>query len=435
MKPFVFVLIWVVLLTGCRTLQSVSANSNARQVSQTPGLIAFWDFSRTDENSHWISVYDQSTSSKSYPILLRQIGDTMRYTPQAWPYNGHATSRLEFDTTGPFGHAVRFNQGYIFAEVPRHLFDKGPLDIHGDRSFTLMAWCKFVGKRHFVAGIWDEGGWDKYGGRRQYALFGGLFQSDGVIGHISTTGAASYPQSNAPGAQYARARAIDGGSFSDEEWVHMTMTFDSQTKLLKVYQNGIATSSFVTDPVENDVFHYRDSVSSNPYRFNWPIFAPRNFTIKYNGYDVEHNGVYEHWIKVDIDRSVVQYERNEKQGNEAGKYWIGYDIIRNGASILEKELKFEAVGGASTPWKSKVPVQAGDQIVTHLLKETTSGNTAQVGSTITYTVRTGAPFTFGRALGLGDEPVEEGTQLFIDGVAVFDRVLTSGEIRKLSFSQ
>ena len=56
-----------------------------------------------------------------------------------------------------------------------------------------MAWVKFVGKRHLVAGIWDEGGWDKDGGRRPIALFGGLFGSKGVIGHISATGAASYP--------------------------------------------------------------------------------------------------------------------------------------------------------------------------------------------------------------------------------------------------
>ena len=161
MKYFVFALGWVVCMTSCRTFQSYSDTSNARKVSQTQGLIAFWDFSRTDDNGHWISVYDQSTGSKSYPIFLRQIGDSMQYSPRTWPYNNHASSRLEFDDTGPFGNAVRFNQGYVFAEVPRHLFDNEPLDIHGDRSFTLMAWCKFVGKRHFVAGIWDEGGWDK----------------------------------------------------------------------------------------------------------------------------------------------------------------------------------------------------------------------------------------------------------------------------------
>ena len=58
----------------------------------------------------------------------------------------------------------------------------------------------------------------------------------------------------------------------------------------------------------------------------------------------------------------------------------------------------------------------------------------RVGKEIRYRLRDGAPFTFGRALGLGSEPVEHGTQLYLDGVAVFNRVLGHDELRGLSFS-
>lgn len=104
-----------------------------------------------------------------------------------------------------------------------------------------------MGKRHLVAGIWDEGGWDKYGGRRQIALFGGLFGSKGIIGHISATGASSYPQSTASGSQYARCRAIDGRAFENGEWVAMAMTFDPSTKTVTVYCDGEATPTRITE--------------------------------------------------------------------------------------------------------------------------------------------------------------------------------------------
>jgi len=41
----------------------------------------------------------------------------------------------------------------------------------------------------------------------------------------------------------------------------------------------------------------------------------------------------------------------------------------------------------------------------------------------------------GRALGLGTEPIDHGTQLCIDGVAVFNRVFSGKELRRLSFAR
>ena len=179
--------ITVMLLFCCLSATAGDdSQSRVKRVAQTQGLVAFWDF-RHAEGKTWTSYHDPEVVSQGYPVLLRRIGDAKAYTPSEWPYIDES-SKLSFDTTGPFGHAINVNQGYIFAEVPRSAFDQSPLDLHGRKPFTLIAWIKFTGRRHMVAGIWDEGGWDKYGGRRQVALFGGLFGSKGVIAHISATG-------------------------------------------------------------------------------------------------------------------------------------------------------------------------------------------------------------------------------------------------------
>jgi hypothetical protein len=62
------------------------------------------------------------------------------------------------------------------------------------------------------------------------------------------------------------------------------------------------------------------------------------------------------------------------------------------------------------------------------------GDWSQVGKEIRYRLREDAPFAFGRALDLGSEPIEHGTQLYLDGVAVFNRVLGHDELRGLSFA-
>ena len=79
-----------------------------------------------------------------------------------------------------------------------------------------------------VAGIWDEGGWSKYAGSRQVALFAGLFNQKGTIAHVSATGAASFPQSSVSGSQYARLRAIDAQPFDNDQWVAMAATFNPE---------------------------------------------------------------------------------------------------------------------------------------------------------------------------------------------------------------
>jgi len=426
------IVILVVVSASRGTSFAESPQDRVERVAEMRGLVAFWDF-KTTKDGMWTSWHDDAVVDSGYPVELRRIGDAKSYSPAEWPYQDEK-SRLEYDSSGPFGKAVRFNQGYVFAEVARRHFDKTPLDIHGNRSFTLIAWTKFIGKRHMVAGIWDEGGWHKYGGRRQIALFGGLFGSKGVIGHISATGASSYPQSTASGSQYARCRAIDGRGFENDQWVALAMTFDPKTHLVTTYLDGVSTPHRVTDGVVKSVFKGEAAVESNPYHFPWPIYSPRSFVLKYNGYDVDSTGVYEHWLQVDTEQAAVTYNRSVRAGTEvANELRVHVDLLRASKSVLEQPVVFAAKPGQKVPLPVSGTIEVGDTVVTSLEEQRDGKWRTIIGKEIRYTLREGAPFTFGRALGLGNEPIDHGTQLFIDGVAVFNRVLSEKELRQLSF--
>ena len=427
------VLLMAVVLTAASGVQGAEPVHQTRvaEVAKTPGLVAFWDFALM-QDGRWTSYHDDRVVSRGFPVSLRRIGDPNSYTPGNWPYQDEA-SKLVFDPSGPFGRAVRFNQGYIFAEVARSDFDRSPLDVHGRQPFTLIAWVKFTGKRHLVAGIWDEGGWDKYGGRRQIALFGGLFGSKGVIGHISATGASSYPQSTVSGSQYARARAIDGQSFENGQWVAIAMTFDPTHDQVTVYCDGRATPTRITDPVAQDVFRYEQPVASNPFHFPWPIFSPRSFMLKFNGYNVATSGVYEHWLHVDAESGRVSYDRSCRDAASGQReVRVRFDVMREGKSVFAQPFVGEVDEKTALDLPGNVAMRTGDEIHASL-QAREDGQWQQVGSEIRYRIRDGAPFTFGRALGLGNEPIEHGTQLHLDGVAVFDRVLSEQELRALSF--
>ena len=133
---FTFILI---ILAQNPVLLGMAPYQNARiqEVAQTAGLVAFWDFLQTT-NDTLSSYYDDQVVSRSFPVYLKRINDPKRYCPNEWPYSDEH-SKLLTDSSGPFGHAVRFNQGYIFGEVPRETFDGSALDIHGKSPFTMIA--------------------------------------------------------------------------------------------------------------------------------------------------------------------------------------------------------------------------------------------------------------------------------------------------------
>ncbi|MBT5873255.1 MAG: hypothetical protein HOH43_07530, partial [Candidatus Latescibacteria bacterium] len=343
-------------------------------------------------------------------------------------------SKVLFDHDGPFGNAIRFNQGYIYGAVEREDFDETLLDIRGRRPFTMIAWAKFVDRRHLVAGIWDEGGWDKYDGRRQVALFAGLFGQKGAIAHITSTGSACYPQSTINGSQYARCRAIDGQPFENGEWVALAMTFDPERGEVGAYLNGTMTPLFLNDPVAQNVFQHRNRQAVNPYRFTLPIFSPRAFVLKFNGYNLEKSGISEHRLSIDLDKRRISYEQDKPSDVDTETFRVFFDILRTGASILPKPVKIDSDHDRTAIIPTDSDVRLNDEILTSL--EIRRGRKwEQVGAAVRRKIRVGAPFTFGRALGLGAEKINEGSHLFLDGVAVFNRVMKQEELKTLSFTR
>lgn len=414
--------VWILLILTTSSFFAQNTETLKSKINSTKGLVAFWDFDKMT-NGTWTSNFDSSTGAKSYPVYLRSIGDDKRYNPGDWKKDGKA--KLFYDKSGPLGKAVKFNKGYIFGEVPREDFNEGPLDIRGKMPFTMVSWVKFTGRRHFVSGIWDEGGWDKYGGRRQYAIFGGLFGSKGVIGHISATGASSFPQSTAGGSQYARIHSANGMSFKNGQWVATAISYDPVKQEILTYQDGKHTSKMFKDGVIESVYKYGEKIEMNPFKFTLPIFSSKAFTLKFNGYN-KSTGIAEHRIFVDLKAKTVIYDRD---GENNTKYEFDFDVLRNKKSLQGKALTFSCEQGKKSTFS--VSVEPGDVIQTSLFK-LKEGKRVKVGKTINYNIRVGAPFTFGRALGLGAEEVDHGTELFIDGVAVFNRVLSKEELEALS---
>jgi len=91
---------------------------------------------------------------------------------------------------------------------------------------------------------------------------------------------------------------------------------------------------------------------------------------------------------------------------------------------------WEVVDGGSVEVKGLSTAKYGDTVAA----TSWDADGKQIGTEVTRTLTEGAPFTFGRALGLGAEEKSHGSQLQISGVAVFNRVLSDAEMKALSFA-
>ncbi len=134
------------------------------------------------------------------------------------------------------------------------------------------------------------------------------------------------------------------------------------------------------------------------------------------------NGVYEHWLDVEAAAGRATYGRSAPAPIT--------ERFRVTVTAKGETRTCEVMPGTTLPLPAALGV--GDTLMTALY--TFRNQTwQQVGTTITYPIPEGAPFTLGRALGLGSESLTEGSQIVIDGVAVFNRVLSPQELSRLSF--
>ena len=404
------------------------------KVLATESLVAFWDFKEMNAEGNYVarSNVRGAVETGLYPVWLR-TGDAIggggiRYTTDTWPHADHEV--IETNGGGPFGGGLRVHKTVCYANVERSTFEETPLDISGRSPFTLMAWVKFPvdSNKHHITGIWDEGSWDKYSGQRQYALFRTNRYGDRLFGHISATGASSYPQSNESGSQYARMRALNGATLDEGEWRMLAMTYDGAEA--ESSQDGVVTRNSYNvgeEWVEESVYPRPDHYTAltNPKEFDWGVFHPRRFVVKFQGYNVADTGVYEHYARVDLKSGTRRISYGVKAvkpwTDMRSKYELKYRFERDGVPVPHGTGSFNVRHShGHGQLAHALQVESGDQIYLQLIRD----DGWHVGDEIKREIGPGAHFTFGRVLG-------KGTSATIGAVAMFSRALSTAELQNL----
>ena len=415
------------VLLGAAALVS---STMSQKVLDTPSLVAFWDFKTTNANGNFVARANLNGRVETglYPVWLREGNGAKGYTESTWPNKQHSV--ITENAGGPFGRGLNVNETTLYANVERSNFSDTPLDISGRSPFTLAAWVRLdVGSiKHHIAGVWDEGSWDKYSGQRQFALFRIKRYGPRLFGHMSATGAASYPQSNVSGSQYARIRALNGATLDEGVWRLLAMTYDGSEA--ESSQDGVVTR-YSYKPgeewVEESVYpppYY--TALTNPKAFDWGVFHPRRFVVKFEGYNVAQTNVFEHYARVDLKatpRTITYGLKAITPLIDAGNvYEISFRFERNGVTLPNSQGSFAVTKSAGQAVLSDLlQLETGDYVVLELVRK---GGWILGDGEVKREIGAGAPFTFGRILGLG-------TSMTLGGVAMFNRKLSSAELLNL----
>ena len=165
-----------------------SVQERVATVTNTPGLVAFWDFTKREAPGKRFTAHVPAGATNDYAL------DAGNYIKDLWNA-GPAASYDDFPLlgSGPFGQAIRIKaetnpdfRPLLF--VPRARLHDSPLDIKGaGKAVTVVVWAIRESGNHALAGIWHEGTDLKEKttesiakverGQRQYALFAGLNKS------------------------------------------------------------------------------------------------------------------------------------------------------------------------------------------------------------------------------------------------------------------
>lgn len=433
---------------------SQTSQDNKDLVKGTSGLVAFWDFeSKSVSLDKYIAHSSLPESAIDvannvlYPISLKKYGDAQNYTVTDWIQQNGSTPIHE-DASGPFGNAIKLDAGRLFAEVQRSLFNDKPLaDVHGHQPFTLITWVKFHGpNNHHIVGVWDEGEAGvvekKYSGQRQFALFTINRYPHKLFAHFSATGAATYPQSLASGSQYAHLRAVngiildhdlgEGLSNVSDKWYQFAMTYDGN--VVCSYVNGVLenfsyvnqTNSTNSDQVVMDVEGTsEEALMTNPNPFDYGIYRPRKFIVKFNGDYHNNSQVKEHYVDLDLisANKSLTYKR---VGTSNLNYYIEHAIKRDNTTVVSGNF----IATSSEQLESlpaDLVVEEGDVLELRLKENDENG--AQIGNLVRREIGDGAPFSFGKILG----GINTGAQVHMDGAAIFNRAFSPEELGVLIF--
>jgi hypothetical protein len=233
-------------------------------VTNTPGLVAFWDFTKREAPGQRFTAHVPVGAKTDYPL------DAGNYVKDLWnagPDAGYADFPL--GDFGPFGRAIRIKaetnpdfRPLLF--VPRARLHNTPLDIKGaGKAVTLVVWAIRESGNHALAGIWHEGTDLKEKttetiakverGQRQYALFAGLNKEGSACGHVSENGASSFLNKYAlhkcnSAEASPKVPADSDATVLANSWQTFAMTFDSKTQELTGWLNGQSGDRWLENP-------------------------------------------------------------------------------------------------------------------------------------------------------------------------------------------
>ena len=379
-------------------------------VTNTPGLVAFWDFvEREPEGAHRFTAHVPTGAATDFPL------DAGNYIKDYWGAGREATyADFPLLGRGPFGNAIRIVKETDpdfrpFLFVPRSRLHDTPLDIKGaGKSVTVVVWAVRESGNHALAGIWHEGTDLKQNetasiakverGQRQYALFAGLNKQGSACGHVSENGASSflnkYALHKCNSADLSPEVPADSPvEVLDKSWQCFAMTFDDKKDELTGWLNGVSGDRWLDNPKN-------DGLLKSAYNAYMQGHFART-TEKESAEDVAfpkdqyYNPPEGEPLSVKVLRESAE-ERVELHEHRYTKIEV---TLRGG-----KEVARDLVGLRLNPWWYPHDI--------YMPKDAQSGG----------------PFTIGRVI---HSSRSVGFTGWIGGVAVFDRALNAEDLSKL----
>ena len=379
------------------------------RVTGTPGLVAFWDFTKREAPGKRFTAHIPPGAKNDYAL------DAGNYVKDFWMTGSDATyADFPMLGSGPFGEAIR-----IRAEtdpdfrpllyVPRARLHDTPLDIKGEgKAVTIVVWAIRESGNHALAGIWHEGTDLKEKttesiakverGQRQYALFAGLNKEGAACGHLSENGASSFLNKYAlhkcnSAGQSPKVSADANNDLLAESWQTFAMTFDSKTQELTGWLNGESGDRWLENPQKDRLISYAANAWLQGYLAKIPGQQENedpNFPA-----DQYYNPPEDTPLKVTVlnDEDALRVEVRE----------YGYTKVKV-TQTGGRETARELVALRLNPWWFPHPIY----------KPENNG--------------AGGPFTIGRVI---HSSRSVGFTGWIGGVAVFDRALSKDELAKL----
>ena len=390
---------------------SLCASERVSAVTNTPGLVAFWDFvKREPDGAGRFAAHVPAGAATNYPL------DAGNYIKDYWGVGRDATyADFPLLGRGPFGNAIRIvketdEHFRPFLFVPRSRLHDTPLDIKGaGKSVTLVVWAIRESGNHALAGIWHEGTDLKETstatiakverGQRQYALFAGLNKQGSACGHVSENGASSFLN------KYALHKCNSAGlspevpadspvEVIDASWQCFAMTFDHEKDELTGWLNGVAGDRWLENPKGDKLISFA-----------------------YNAY---MQGRY---------AMMPGKQDGEDDGFPKDQYYSPPEVAPLSVKVLRESAEERVELREYRFTKIEVTLRGGQEATRDLVALRLNPWWYPHDLYTPKDARSGGPFTIGRVI---HSSRSIGFTGWIGGVAVFDRALSAAELERLA---